>query len=179
MSQALPQPISVPNPGTVVSYYHIIISSLSSLATLIGGHYYPPQSAQNLASSPGISHFIDGSGPIFSMYLGMAEEEDKKMAESWKADADGILIFVRPCFNPMHHTDSSVIDWSILRCCRILDLGVHSGHPTKPTGHVQLLPCQHLSDYCRPKSGEYFCPSLPTSIYSSNICRLGERALVP
>ena len=26
----------------------------------------------------------------------MAEEEDKKMTESWKADADGILIFVSP-----------------------------------------------------------------------------------
>ena len=25
----------------------------------------------------------------------MANEEDKKMAESWKDDADGILIFVR------------------------------------------------------------------------------------
>ena len=29
------------------------------------------------------------------MYLERAEEEDRKMAESWKADADGILIFVR------------------------------------------------------------------------------------
>ena len=29
------------------------------------------------------------------MYLNMAAEDDKKMAESWKADADGILIFVR------------------------------------------------------------------------------------
>jgi hypothetical protein len=29
------------------------------------------------------------------MYLEMATEEDKKMAENWKADADGILIFVR------------------------------------------------------------------------------------
>jgi hypothetical protein len=29
------------------------------------------------------------------MYMGMAEEEDKKLAESWQADADGILIFVR------------------------------------------------------------------------------------
>ncbi|KAN0137208.1 hypothetical protein V8E53_004918 [Lactarius tabidus] len=27
------------------------------------------------------------------MYLEMAEEEDKKMAESWKADAEGILVF--------------------------------------------------------------------------------------
>jgi hypothetical protein len=34
-------------------------------------------------------------GPIFSMYSEMAAEEDKKMAESWKDDADGILIFVR------------------------------------------------------------------------------------
>ena len=30
------------------------------------------------------------------MYLEMASEEDKKNAENWKADADGILIFV--CF---------------------------------------------------------------------------------
>jgi hypothetical protein len=42
-----------------------------------------------------MSDFADGSGPIFSMYLEIATEEDKKMAESWKDDADGILIFVR------------------------------------------------------------------------------------
>lgn len=28
------------------------------------------------------------------MYLELAKEEDKKMAESWKADADGALVFV-------------------------------------------------------------------------------------
>jgi hypothetical protein len=28
------------------------------------------------------------------MYLEMAEEEDKKVADSWKGDADGILVFV-------------------------------------------------------------------------------------
>lgn len=38
--------------------------------------------------------FSDASGPLFTMYLEMAEEEDKKMAESWKADADRILVFV-------------------------------------------------------------------------------------
>ncbi|KAH9958233.1 hypothetical protein BC827DRAFT_1269669 [Russula dissimulans] len=38
-------------------------------------------------------NFGDGSGPLFSMYIERAEEEDKKMAESWKADADGILVF--------------------------------------------------------------------------------------
>ena len=67
-----------------------------------GDDQYPPRSPQNQA--PKIeSGFIDSSGPIFSMYLGMAEEEDEKTAESWKADAEGILVFVRfsplvPCF---------------------------------------------------------------------------------
>ena len=63
----------------------------------IGGNQYLPQSAQNQASL-GVSNFVDGSGPIFSMYLEMATEEDKKMVEDWKADADGILIFVRLYF---------------------------------------------------------------------------------
>jgi hypothetical protein len=65
-----------------------------SPATLLGKYQYPPQSARNQGSQ-GESNFLDGSGPIFSMYLEMAEEEDKKMAESWKADADSILVFVR------------------------------------------------------------------------------------
>ncbi|KAI0301531.1 hypothetical protein B0F90DRAFT_1589071, partial [Multifurca ochricompacta] len=30
---------------------------------------------------------------LFSIYLERADEEDKMMAESWKADADGILVF--------------------------------------------------------------------------------------
>jgi hypothetical protein len=32
------------------------------------------------------------------MYLSRAENYDKELAESWKADADSILIFVRPGF---------------------------------------------------------------------------------
>ncbi|KAN0140518.1 hypothetical protein V8E53_001727 [Lactarius tabidus] len=72
-SQVLQETINVPNAG-------------------IGVDQYPPQSAQNQAS-PGVSNFVDGSGHIFSMYLEMATEEDKKIVENWKADADGILIF--------------------------------------------------------------------------------------
>jgi hypothetical protein len=34
--------------------------------------------------------FTDPSGPLFSMYLDRAEDQDKKMADCWKADADGI-----------------------------------------------------------------------------------------
>ena len=41
------------------------------------------------------------------MYLERAKEADKDTAESWKANADGILIFVRLCsltqyFTPTH-----------------------------------------------------------------------------
>ncbi|KAN0139101.1 hypothetical protein V8E53_003103, partial [Lactarius tabidus] len=58
----------------------------------IGIDQYPPQLAQNQASHR-VSNFADGSGHIFSMYSEMAAEEDKKIVENWKADADGILIF--------------------------------------------------------------------------------------
>ncbi|KAH8979559.1 hypothetical protein EDB86DRAFT_2859611 [Lactarius hatsudake] len=57
-----------------------------------GDHPDPLQSAPT-QEPRGMSNFVDGSGPIFSMYLDMATEEDKKMVEGWKADADGILIF--------------------------------------------------------------------------------------
>ncbi|KAH9061971.1 hypothetical protein EDB87DRAFT_1682635 [Lactarius vividus] len=64
--------------------------------TIIGpdtdDHQYPPQSVPT-QEPQGVSNFIDGSGPIFSTYMEMATEEDKKLVENWKADADGILIF--------------------------------------------------------------------------------------
>ena len=40
------------------------------------------------------------------MYLEMATEEDKKLVENWKADADGILIFVRLFSNLVFFADS-------------------------------------------------------------------------
>ena len=66
-------------------------------ASTDGGNLYPPQSAPAQAPQ-GASNFSDGSGHIFSMYLDMAKEEDKMMTENWKADAEGILIFVRLSF---------------------------------------------------------------------------------
>ena len=44
--------------------------------------------------SEGEPKFTDGSDPIYTMYNETAGEEDRKMAESWKADADRILVFV-------------------------------------------------------------------------------------
>ena len=37
------------------------------------------------------------------MYLERAKEVDEKMAENWKADADGILIFVRTYLSHASH----------------------------------------------------------------------------
>ena len=76
------------------------------------------------------------------------------------------------------HSNSSVVDWFILHCCHILDLGVHSGHPTESTGHLQLLPCQYLSDYRWPESPKHFRPFFSTLIYSTNVCRVDEWAVV-
>jgi hypothetical protein len=61
------------------------------------------------------------------MYLERAEEEDRKMAESWKGDAEGILLFVSTlplfCFLLV---DSSTTDRSFLRSCRDIASGIHS-----------------------------------------------------
>ena len=45
-------------------------------------------------SSQSEAVYSDASGALFSIYLQTADEEDKKMTESWKGDADGILVFV-------------------------------------------------------------------------------------
>ena len=89
-------------------YPHLApFSPFSLVAPLYTGNdQYPTQSAQNQASH-GVPNLVDGSGPIFSMYLEMAEEEDKKIAEHWQANGEVILIFVGlyplvPCFTPTH-----------------------------------------------------------------------------
>ena len=108
MSQAVHEAINVPSAGTGKTRYShtALFPSFSPAPSApIGDFQYPPQSAQNQASH-GVSDFVDGSGPIFSMYLEMATEEDKKTVENWKADADGILIFVRPCRLTLHFTQT-------------------------------------------------------------------------
>jgi hypothetical protein len=91
------EPNREPNTGTFLPRITLSLSFYSTSAAEIGDHQNPPQSAQNQESRgipKRISDHVDGSGPIFSLYLDMATEEDKKMAENWKDDADGILIFV-------------------------------------------------------------------------------------
>jgi len=112
------------------------------------------------------------------MYLEMATEEDKKKVEDWKADAEGILIFVRPIFSFVSCADSLAIDRFILCCCRFVDLSVHSGHPTELARHFQLLSRKYLSD-SRPQSIHFDIPPFfPTSVHSAKLCHLGQLALV-
>ena len=47
----------------------------------------------NLISLPG-ENYGDPSGRLWMMYLTEAEKEDKEITESWKGDAEGILVFV-------------------------------------------------------------------------------------
>ena len=103
-----------PIPKSVRTVYIHTASYVTTvlLTSLVGVNQYPPQeapqSAQNQASHD-VSNFVDGSGHIFSMYLEMATEEDKRMVESWKADADGILIFVRLSSHRVLYADSLVV----------------------------------------------------------------------
>ncbi len=78
------------------------------------------------------------------MYLEMAMEDDKKMAEGWKSDADGILIFVCLYLSLVSRTNSPAIDWFILRFCCCINRCVYTGHSTELTGYLQFLPPKYL-----------------------------------
>ena len=39
--------------------------------------------------------YTDSSSALFALYLSHADKHDKDQTDSWKADADGILVFVR------------------------------------------------------------------------------------
>jgi hypothetical protein len=79
--------------------------------------YPPSQPAQNDREKERESNFLDGSDHFFTMYTEKAGEYDKKMAERWQADADGILVFVSPYSCPhVVPTGSLITDRSIF--CR-------------------------------------------------------------
>ncbi|KAI0287599.1 hypothetical protein BC826DRAFT_743776 [Russula brevipes] len=54
---------------------------------------YELENGRDMSPLPEESKFRDSSGPLFSMYSKIAQEEDNKTAERWQKDADGILIF--------------------------------------------------------------------------------------
>jgi len=152
------------------------------LAQLIRCKGRPPQLGQNHPPR-GESGFVDGSGPLFSMYLQLAGEEDKKMTENWKGDADGILIFVshHSTSGTFTHTHTKVEDRFILCRRRNISRRVCPGPQAQLTGHLSVLPRKHLSSPHRSEwlPGPYsptFQPFHP--IFSPSLCRMGQLTLV-
>ena len=109
------------------------------------GHRDRPQSIPNQPLQ-GEFNFGDSSGPLFSIYSKVAEEEDNKMVDRWQKDADGILIFVSPCISI--HTSLrlkwNTIDWSILCCSRCASFCNRTGPEAKQSGYLCILSWEHL-----------------------------------
>ena len=55
----------------------------------------PATDRHELQSTLQGANYGDSSNALFSMYLSRAEKFDKEQSESWKGNADGILVFVR------------------------------------------------------------------------------------
>jgi Family of unknown function (DUF6535) len=127
--------------------------------------------------------FFDGSGAIFSMYLERAEEEDRKMVESWKGDADGMLVFVRFC--PIFRTfayNAGIVDWFIFRCCCRTARNICPGHSAELAGHLSFLSRTYLSAALGIERNTSHYPLVPVrshpAIFSTYIISLGQRVLV-
>jgi len=126
----------------------IDIDEIPDVETRTGANPTTCYHGRPLASLTQASGSVDGSGPIVSMYLQLAVDEDRKMTENWKGHADSILIFVSrhstSCTSI--HIDPETEDWSILCCRRSLRCGVRPGPQAKFPGHLRILPRKHLSD---------------------------------
>ena len=104
----MPQPASIPTdceggddgqaiPGILaVACPWQLLAPVNSPTPKLDDRHEQPQSVQNQLLRPPQreSNFGDSSGPLFSLYSKIAEEEDNKMTDRWQKDADGILIFV-------------------------------------------------------------------------------------
>jgi hypothetical protein len=118
------------------------------------------------------------------MYLDRAIAEDKEMVESWKGDAEGMLVFVRLQTAP--HTSAynlEIVDWSLLCCGRGITRNIRPNYSAQPTGHLIVLSRTYLSANIYPT--EWISTSHPLkldrpyrAIRSAYIRRLGQRALV-
>ena len=115
----------------------------------------------------------------------MAAEEDKKVTDNWKADADGILIFVSiySTSDPPTHVNPMIEDWFVLRCRRCIGSGVCAGPQAKFPGHLSILPREHLQDPSQlewlSRAHTFHTSRSIHAIFSTKFCGLGQLALVP
>ena len=118
------------------------------------------------------------------MYLDRAIAEDKRMVESWKGDADGMLIFVG--LSTTSNTSAYNLentDWSILCCSCGIARSVRPEYSAKPAGYLSVLSRTYLSARFYPTKRVpsshpvELVRSHPT-VLTTYIERLGQRALV-
>ena len=98
------------------------------------------------------------------MYLEMAEEEDKKLAESWKADAEGILVFVRlcpfvPCITSTNRPQTGLFSAAVASLITVSIQGLQQ-KPQDTSNFYLANIYQLLADPNRPNISS----SLPTSL---------------
>jgi hypothetical protein len=103
--------------------------------------------------------------------------EDKEMVESWKGDADGMLVFVR-LYTTSHNSaykNLEIVGWSILSCGRNVACSVYPGHPAKHARHLSFLSRKSLPIF---HPVEFVQVQPHRTIHSAYIEYLGQRALV-
>ena len=64
-----------------------------TLTLAVDGHWYPPQPAEDQTSKR-LSHSSDSSIALFTLYLRISEEHDRRKYELLKGELDSILVFV-------------------------------------------------------------------------------------
>jgi len=80
-------------------------------------------------AAQGDSNPSNGSEALFSMYLDRVIEGDRRMVESWKGDADGMLVFVS-CHATSHTPacNLEIVGRSLLCRGRSIARGVYPGY---------------------------------------------------
>ena len=162
---------------------HVSVTYRFDWSSLISQIYIlDPESIsdQSLKRQP---KFRDSSWPLLSIYSKAAEKDDVKMVKRWQTDANGFLIFVRPCvrISCIFHIYWNTVDRSILCRSSCPPCRYRPGPEAEQSGHLCILPSQHLPGSRRPEC-DTAIHSFPcrrtTSILSYEISRLGEFALV-
>jgi hypothetical protein len=80
------------------------------------------------------------------MYLDRVIEDDKRMVDSWKGDAEGMLTFVglQTAFHTAAH-NLEIVDWSLLCRSRSIACSVYPGYSAEPAGDLSFLSRTYLS----------------------------------
>ena len=118
------------------------------------------------------------------MYLDRVIEDDRRMVESWKGDADGMLVFVG--LQNTFHTSASnleIVDWSLLCRGRSIACSIYLGYSAELAGHLSFLSRTYLSAIFHPTEWVPTFHPLEVvrphrAILSASVGCLGQRTLV-